>query len=987
MTDRRVAIRFGTEGKAQVVGDLNDIGTTGDAAYNRVARAAIKAGQDATQAIEAADRSARKLAALMPGLNPTKLDMYAGVQEATRKSAEQSAAVFSAAYSQMEKRAEALRLAIDPVYAAQQRFDREMAEARTLISAGALSLDDYVAKLRSEKMALDAASQAHARGGTSAGAMRMAMAGASFQVQDFVTQISMGANPIQAFVVQGGQLAGQFMFVEGAAGRVARFIMGPWGMALQIGLMAAAMLGGKLLDGANAADTMKEHQQELAKIIDQTTGRINEQSKALLLNQAIMSQRDAKAAQSAADDAKRAIAAGAMPQYKIGGADRVDAAVTNPDARIVAAVRDFQKSGDADRFAARLDAIGKAVPGLRTVTQELLSQSAAYVTASRQVQQYDAQVRLLTGNAKPGDRRLVRGEFGPEKPDLALVDAQAKLEAATTKAQRAEAEATITRIKAKKAYDDGTISIDQYKAEMVKADAAVNAAHEKTDKHAQSLARQAAAMDVSARAAFDVANAYLQSSEAGEMAEARRKAATDATRKGISVDEQAARQMAINAAERVATSAKTVAQLNAEADARDAVRAKLLDGIISTDDMEAALKKEAALRPLIALRTRLQGAELETLNKTIDATSAALDRAAASSAGFNLDKTLAASRDRALELKAALDDLRLSPLDQALNAAQRAGSREADQSQLTDPKDRLALVRSRVGEAQAQYELERGRFISDTVKGQQDSIVLSERELQLVGANDNYREAELAKLRVALDIRRRFPDMAQEDVDKILAGVDAQEKVNAALRRQTAIWDEIKSVGSSALDELFDVKSAETFGERVKNILGDIGNELVKLALLNPIKNWLYGTDNPTIGGVLGKLFGGGSSILPGEYSIPSAGDIFGPSTNPITAFASGTESAPGGLALVGEEGPEIMSVPRGSRVSTAAETRRLLGGANDNASAAPVVNIYADRAVLAEEVRGWVADGIAIASARGAAGGAALAASNAAQRKRRMLA
>ena len=33
------------------------------------------------------------------------------------------------------------------------------------------------------------------------------------------------------------------------------------------------------------------------------------------------------------------------------------------------------------------------------------------------------------------------------------------------------------------------------------------------------------------------------------------------------------------------------------------------------------------------------------------------------------------------------------------------------------------------------------------------------------------------------------------------------------------------------------------------------------------------------------------------------------------TTYASGTESAPGGMALVGEKGPEIMHVPRGAQI------------------------------------------------------------------------
>lgn len=45
-----------------------------------------------------------------------------------------------------------------------------------------------------------------------------------------------------------------------------------------------------------------------------------------------------------------------------------------------------------------------------------------------------------------------------------------------------------------------------------------------------------------------------------------------------------------------------------------------------------------------------------------------------------------------------------------------------------------------------------------------------------------------------------------------------------------------------------------------------------------------------------------------------------------IPAFARGTNFAPGGVALVGERGPEIVHVPRGSRVDTAQETKSLLG-------------------------------------------------------------
>jgi TP901 family phage tail tape measure protein len=64
-----------------------------------------------------------------------------------------------------------------------------------------------------------------------------------------------------------------------------------------------------------------------------------------------------------------------------------------------------------------------------------------------------------------------------------------------------------------------------------------------------------------------------------------------------------------------------------------------------------------------------------------------------------------------------------------------------------------------------------------------------------------------------------------------------------------------------------------------------------------------------------GSLFGAG------EQS-------YGPTNTPTYApgFAAGTTFAPGGLALVGERGPELVHLPRGSQVLPAERTRQALG-------------------------------------------------------------
>jgi len=127
------------------------------------------------------------------------------------------------------------------------------AEQRALAAEGQglTELADRIRAANAEMVRLEKGTGGAARGSSQ---MRAAMQGASFQVQDFITQVSMGTNPINALAVQGGQLAGQFANVGGKAGAVASFLLGPWGLAITAGTMILAPFIGKLLDGNNALD-------------------------------------------------------------------------------------------------------------------------------------------------------------------------------------------------------------------------------------------------------------------------------------------------------------------------------------------------------------------------------------------------------------------------------------------------------------------------------------------------------------------------------------------------------------------------------------------------------------------------------------------------------------------------------------------------------------------------------------------------------------
>lgn len=266
------AIRLGITGDPEVKRKLEDIGQTGDAAAQRMARSFVKAEADVEAAIARRERQMAKLNAIMP---QTAMQMQVDQRAGTgfgeyEGSARRSSAVFAqmlAEQDQLEQRARALRAAIDPAWAAQERFNTEIGKARELISRGAISLDDYVAKLRMEQQALDAAAAKHNGVESAVKRSGSAFASAAPQVQDFFVQVSMGTNPINAAVVQFGQLAGQLVYVEGRVGAVASFLMGPWGLALQVGLLALAPFVAKLWEGDEAAKAQQKAIEEHRKAV------------------------------------------------------------------------------------------------------------------------------------------------------------------------------------------------------------------------------------------------------------------------------------------------------------------------------------------------------------------------------------------------------------------------------------------------------------------------------------------------------------------------------------------------------------------------------------------------------------------------------------------------------------------------------------------------------------------------------------------------
>jgi tape measure domain-containing protein len=168
----------------------------------------------------------------------------------------------------------------------------------------------------------------------------------------------------------------------------------------------------------------------------------------------------------------------------------------------------------------------------------------------------------------------------------------------------------------------------------------------------------------------------------------------------------------------------------------------------------------------------------------------------------------------------------------------------------------------------------------------------------------------------------------------------------------SAMWTAIKSVAgniASGVKGFFlDMVTGAKFHmqgllEKAKSIFNGI-----KGAITNPIE-----TAKTLVGKAISAIKGFFSNMklkIPLPHFNFSLGhkDIGGISVPfpkiDVDWYAMGTNFAPGGLAVVGERGPELVTLPRGSKVDTANETSKLLGKGDTT------INVYSQKAVMDEK-------------------------------------
>jgi hypothetical protein len=876
---RSVNIRLGTTGKAQVKSDFADVAATGTASFTKVGDAAEaqakrwrRAEETALRDMEAArtryERAQTKGALLAPSLNPAKLDAYAGINDNVGKAAASSAEVFEAAYRKMEQRAAALVAAIDPVFAAQQRFDREMRTAKGLLDAGALSAERYAQVERQLVTELNSVTVAHAKTGSSAGALRAAMQGASYQVQDTFTQLSMGANVMQVVAIQGGQLAGQFANIEGKAGAVARFMVGPWGLAITGALLVLGPLTKGMFDFGNALDDAVDKLRKDAKETE--------------------------------------IAARAKDIYAKSAAG-VEASIRDQAAAL-------DKAADSEKNATqRAYDLAKAnlatELSTRQATAALLEKAIAQQKASEQNIQYDADQG--SGVARGRDvanvndltKRLVeqRKLIDVAKRNLLGTGVDLAVEAARREADPIEA---------------------------------INYAYKRKADAATAAARAAAKAGRDTATALQTELASIERNRAAAV-----KAEQDKQRASNQTTNQIGRNVSLTEARGIAESIG--GRVTSERRSR-AEQQRLYDKYV-------AYKNGSG--PWAALAAKPGTSNHET--------GQALD--IAKSGGVTLAKIIAAYRQAGVKLSEALDEG--SHYHIAFRKTGEAARQATAERQEAAKKVREAAAAERELEGDlrdviAAYEPARAAAddyaatlskIDALVKG--GKLAVDEAGgLRMAAYHAEQKRAAEESLATFQKLFGAGDPMA-EGVAAGAAQFSAQadeagEHIEAKLQLVSTALGELRGYGTEFVDTVLSPDTWSSWGNAGRTILGSLKSEFIKLALLNPLKNLINGDKAlPTLSSAIGNV-----------------GKLFGKN-------AAGTEYWSGGMTLVGEHGKEMVSLPRGSRVSTAAETRRMFAG-NDNGRQ-PEAHYHFTGNLMTPEFWGMIQQGDAQAAMQGAAGGA----------------
>lgn len=224
-------------------------------------------GSEFNTGVDKAEGRAKQLGATLDMTAGSALELADKMAQAGREGG-QSAAVWQRAAA-----------SIDALAAAQVQSKTEIDNAKAALNAGTSSLENYNRTLLLSKAALAQVEEEHRQAqaelkqmitstNAATGASNMQRAGLQqlgYQLGDVSTMYALGIKPQQIFASQIGQVGQAVQMMAGESSKFAQFLMGPWGIAVMIGVQVLGPLIARLFETADAADGATSALERLAK--------------------------------------------------------------------------------------------------------------------------------------------------------------------------------------------------------------------------------------------------------------------------------------------------------------------------------------------------------------------------------------------------------------------------------------------------------------------------------------------------------------------------------------------------------------------------------------------------------------------------------------------------------------------------------------------------------------------------------------------------
>ncbi|MGO8057548.1 phage tail length tape measure family protein [Rhizobium johnstonii] len=287
-----------------------------------------------------------------------------------------------------------------------------------------------------------------------------------------------------------------------------------------------------------------------------------------------------------------------------------------------------------------------------------------------------------------------------------------------------------------------------------------------------------------------------------------------------------------------------------------------------------------------------------------------------------------AQDDRARSLDTTLKsrELELSLIGRTISETERLRMEQELISQLeaeaaknhttVDPKEIAAIKEKAAAYGQLSEQIAAANLFRD--QGQQLDRIKA--EISLVGASDEARRRGIATLEAEQQLVSRGIGLNTSYAESYRANAVAISDMTNQLRKQNEAWDKVQGSAENTIDSIIDGLASGDIDDALADIAKDISSTFLELAVKNPAKNALLGTDYGTIsdvgglGGIFSRLFGGEDAT-----AIPGLGKSVGSmSVNAGTVMINGGVAGLGGLGSSGTGGGILSKI----------------FGANDNSSA-----------------------------------------------------